>query len=48
MLASFSVPLGVRDGVKALVAEALRIVDVSDLDYAPGRCLQPWRAIPKP
>lgn len=37
MLASFSVvPLGVTGGVKALVAEALKIVDESDLDYALG------------
>jgi len=35
MLASFSVvPLGVTGGVKRLVAEALKIVDESDLDYA--------------
>lgn len=37
MLASFSVvPLGVTGGVKGLVAEALKIVDESDLDYALG------------
>ena len=37
MLASFSVvPLGVTGGVKRLVAEALKIVDESDLDYALG------------
>ena len=37
MLASFSVvPLGVTGGVKALVAEALKIVDESDLDYTLG------------
>lgn len=37
MLASFSVvPLGVTGGVKALVAEALKIVDASDLDYELG------------
>jgi uncharacterized protein (TIGR00106 family) len=37
MLASFSVvPLGVTGGVKALVAEVLKIVDASDLDYALG------------
>lgn len=37
MLASFSVvPLGVTGGVKGLVAEALKIVDEADLDYALG------------
>jgi uncharacterized protein (TIGR00106 family) len=37
MLASFSVvPLGVTGGVKELVAEALKIVDASDLDYELG------------
>ena len=37
MLASFSVvPLGVTGGVKRMVAEALKIVDASDLDYALG------------
>lgn len=37
MLASFSVvPLGVTGGVKAMVAEALKIVDASDLDYTLG------------
>ncbi len=37
MLASFAVvPLGVTGGVKDLVAEALRIVDASGLDYELG------------
>ena len=37
MLASFAVvPLGVTGGVKNLVAEALRIVDASGLDYELG------------
>lgn len=37
MLASFSVvPLGMTGGVKELVAEALKIVDASDLDYELG------------
>lgn len=37
MLASFSVvPLDVTGGVKELVAEALKIVDASDLDYTLG------------
>lgn len=37
MLASFSVvPMGVAGGVKELVAEALKIVDASDLDYTLG------------
>lgn len=37
MLASFSVvPMGVPDGVKALVAEALKIVDASGLPYELG------------
>lgn len=37
MLASFAViPLGVTGGVKNLVAEALKIVDVSGLDYELG------------
>ena len=37
MLASFSVvPLGTTGGVKKLVAEALKIVDASDLDYELG------------
>lgn len=37
MLASFSVvPLGVTGGVKVLVAEALKIVDASGLDYELG------------
>jgi uncharacterized protein (TIGR00106 family) len=37
MLASFSVvPLGVTGGVKHLVAEVLKIVDASDLDYELG------------
>lgn len=37
MLASFSVvPLGVTGGVKELVAEALRIVDGSGLNYELG------------
>ncbi|MFZ0631410.1 MAG: MTH1187 family thiamine-binding protein [Acidobacteriaceae bacterium] len=37
MLASFSVvPLDVTGGVKDLVAEALKIVDASELDYALG------------
>lgn len=37
MLASFSVvPLGVTGGVKKLVAEALKIVDASGLDYELG------------
>lgn len=37
MLASFSVvPMGVTGGVKALVAEALRIVDASGLPYELG------------
>jgi uncharacterized protein (TIGR00106 family) len=37
MLASFSVvPLGVTGGVKDLVAEALKIVDASGVDYELG------------
>jgi len=37
MLASFAVvPLGMTDGVKELVAEALKIVDASGLDYELG------------
>ncbi|HEX4038471.1 MAG TPA: MTH1187 family thiamine-binding protein [Acidobacteriaceae bacterium] len=37
MLASFAViPLGVTGGVKELVAEALKIVDASGLDYELG------------
>lgn len=37
MLASFSVvPLGVTGGVKSLVAEMLKIIDASDLDYSLG------------
>ncbi|MGA7521160.1 MAG: MTH1187 family thiamine-binding protein [Acidobacteriaceae bacterium] len=37
MLASFSVvPLDVTGGVKDLVAEALKIVDASELDYSLG------------
>ncbi|HLJ78830.1 MAG TPA: thiamine-binding protein [Acidobacteriaceae bacterium] len=37
MLASFSVvPMGVTGGVKALVAEALKIVDESGLPYELG------------
>ncbi|MGA8109550.1 MAG: MTH1187 family thiamine-binding protein [Acidobacteriaceae bacterium] len=37
MLAGFAVvPLGVADGVKELVAEALKIVDASGLDYELG------------
>ena len=37
MLASFAViPLGVEDGVKELIAEALKIVDESGLPYSLG------------
>ena len=37
MLASFSVvPLGVTGGVKGLVAEVVKIIDESDLDYVLG------------